>query len=86
MAEEEDPYDTILRTQVRRNPESIGVLSSSEYLAVALVLDRPDLWQQSQYPTALEAVSRLGRVWQEAALRVQRAVSPPFREVTIWAI
>jgi hypothetical protein len=72
---EEDPYDTILRlvTQVRRNPESIGVLSSSEYLAVALVLDRPDLWQQSQYPTALEAVSRLGRVWQEAALRVQRA-------------
>jgi hypothetical protein len=47
-----------------------GVLSTGERIAVALVLDRPDLVKF--WGTMLEAVNRLGPDWTRAALRVQR--------------
>lgn len=47
-----------------------GVLSTGERIAVALVLDRPDLLKF--WGTMLEAVDRLGPDWTRAALRVQR--------------
>ena len=47
-----------------------GVLSTGERIAVALVLDRPDLVRF--WGTMLEAVDRLGPDWTRAALRVQR--------------
>ena len=50
---------------------AFGVLSSGERIAVALVLDRYDLLEQT-WGTMLEAVHRLGQKWTEAALRVQR--------------
>jgi hypothetical protein len=50
----------------------IGVLSTGERIAVALILDRPNLFPNGGY-TVLEAVDRLGREWTEAAFRVQRA-------------
>lgn len=49
----------------------IGLLSVSEQLAIALVLDRADLLPRNY--TMLDAVERLGQEWTEAALRVQRA-------------
>ena len=50
---------------------NLGLLSCSERIAVALVLDRHDLLQQAR-GTIAEAVHRLGQEWTEAALRVQR--------------
>jgi hypothetical protein len=47
-----------------------GVLSTGERIAVALVLDRPDLLKF--WGTMLDAVDRLGPEWTRAALRVQR--------------
>jgi hypothetical protein len=47
-----------------------GVLSTGERIAVALVLDRPDLVKF--WGTMLDAVDRLGPEWTQAALRVQR--------------
>jgi hypothetical protein len=47
-----------------------GVLSTGERIAVALVLDRPDLLKF--WGTMLDAVDRLGPEWTQAALRVQR--------------
>lgn len=52
------------------DPQSFGVLSTGEKLAVALVLDRPDLLKW--WGTMLEAVARLGPEWTAAAIRVQR--------------
>jgi hypothetical protein len=48
-----------------------GVLSSGERIAVAVVLDRYDLIQRA-WGTIAEAVDRLGPLWTQAALRVQR--------------
>jgi hypothetical protein len=50
---------------------SFGVLSTGERIAVALVLDRYDLLQRA-WGQVLESVYRLGPLWTEAALRVQR--------------
>jgi hypothetical protein len=58
---------------VHADERRIGVLSTGEQLAVALVLDRPDLFPHGGY-TMLEAVERLGAEWFRAALAVQRAV------------
>lgn len=55
---------------VEADEASFGVLSTGEKIAVALVLNRPDLVRA--YGTMLEAVNRLGLRWFEAALRVQR--------------
>ncbi len=57
---------------VRADERRIGVLSTGERIAVALVLDRTDLFPHGGY-TVLEAVDRLGREWTAAAFRVQRA-------------
>lgn len=70
MSTEEDILRMVKR--VVANEKHIGVLSTGEYLAVALVLDRHDLIKESRYPTMLEAVMRLGTEWAEAALAVQR--------------
>lgn len=62
-----------IRAKVRMvvtDERSFGVLSTGEKIAVALVLDRPDLWKF--WGTALEAVDRLGPDWLHAAHRVQR--------------
>lgn len=48
-----------------------GVLSTGERIAVAVVLDRYDLLQRA-WGTIAEAIDRLGPLWTEAALRVQR--------------
>ncbi|MGH8268611.1 MAG: hypothetical protein ACRES1_01010 [Steroidobacteraceae bacterium] len=48
-----------------------GTLSTGERIAVALVLERYDLLQRA-WGRMLESVHRLGPLWTEAALRVQR--------------
>jgi hypothetical protein len=63
-----------IREKVRmvvRDEASFGVLSTGEKIAVAFVLDRPDLVKQA-WGTMLEAVHRLGPEWTAAAWRVQR--------------
>jgi hypothetical protein len=60
-----------LCARFRSTPYLCGVLYSGERIAVALVLNRYDLLEQT-WGTLLEAVNRLGQEWTEAALRVQR--------------
>jgi len=62
-----DTYDVILRLvqNVQKDEASIGVLSTGEQLAVALVLDRKDLLDKFGY-------TMLGQDWLKAALKVQR--------------
>lgn len=63
-----------IRAKVRTvlaDQDAFGVLSTGERIAVALVLNRYDLLE-STWGTILEAVDRLGPLWIEAALRVQR--------------
>ena len=50
---------------------TFGVLSTGERIAVALVLERSDLLQRAWGPV-LESIDRLGPLWTDAALRVQR--------------
>jgi len=56
---------------VLADESAIGVLSTGERIAVALILDRPDLFPHGY--TMLDAFNRLESEWTEAALRVQRA-------------
>lgn len=56
---------------VEHDEPHIGVLSTGEAIAVALVLDRPDLLPSS-YRRILDAVDRLGENWLQAAIAVQR--------------
>jgi hypothetical protein len=55
---------------VEKDEARIGVFSTGERIAVALVLNRVDLLEGY---TVLEAVERLGPEWTRAALAVQRA-------------
>jgi hypothetical protein len=55
---------------VAKNENHIATLSIDERIAVALVLDRPDLLEAG---TLLESIERLGPEWTRAALAVQRA-------------
>lgn len=64
--------------QIRRKVQSVvadqasfGVLSTGEKIAVAFVLERPDLLKGC-WGTMLESAHRLGNDWLEAALYVQR--------------
>lgn len=57
---------------VLADERAIGVFSTGEQIAVALILDRPDLFPHGGY-SVLEAVNRLGAEWTQAAFRVQRA-------------
>ena len=59
---------------VEKDEAQIGVLSTGEAIAVALVLDRPELFPKGDY-TILEAIDRLGDEWLRAALAVQKARS-----------
>jgi hypothetical protein len=56
---------------VEANESIIGVLSTGDHLAVALVLNRKD-WLDAGGYSMLEAVARLGPEWTSAALAVQR--------------
>ncbi len=53
------------------NQGRFGTLSTGERIAVAVVLDRYDLIHRA-WGTVAEAIYRLGPVWTEAALSVQR--------------
>jgi hypothetical protein len=57
---------------VEEHPDAIGVFSTGEAIAVALVLDRKDLLEGR---TILEAIERLGPEWTRAALQAQRVRS-----------
>lgn len=46
-------------------------MSTGERIAVALVLDRPDLMAQA-WGTVAESIYRLGQEWTDASLHVQR--------------
>jgi len=60
--------------RVQADDSQIGVLSTGERLAVALVLDQKDWLERWRY-TMLEAVERLGEEWFRAALAVQRSIA-----------
>jgi hypothetical protein len=63
-----------IRNKVRMvaaDERAFGVLSCGERIAVALVLDRPDLIQRA-WGSIAEAIHRLGTEWTAAALLVQR--------------
>lgn len=57
--------------EVENDPRRISVFSTGERIAIALVLDRTELFPHGGY-TMLEAIQRLGVDWTRAALRVQR--------------
>jgi hypothetical protein len=61
--------------RVEHDGAAIGVISTGEAIAVALVLDRQDLLHIPKLGgyTMLEAVERLGTEWFRAALAVQRS-------------
>jgi hypothetical protein len=61
-----------LAQRVAEDESRIGVLSTGEFIAVALVLERYDLLKEAKY-TMLEAVNRLGEEWLAAAIEVQRS-------------
>jgi hypothetical protein len=56
---------------VLRDPPHIGVLSTGEQCAVALVLNRLDLLP-AHYSVPLEAFDRLGVVWATAAVHARK--------------
>ena len=60
-----------LVAEVEKNQQRIRFFSTGEQIAVALVLDRTELFPHGGY-TILEAVDRLGPNWTRAALLVQR--------------
>lgn len=53
------------------NEADFGLLSTGERIAFALVLDRHDLLQLA-WGRTLESIDRIGPLWLQAALRVQR--------------
>jgi hypothetical protein len=57
--------------QCEGNERSIGVRSTGEAIAIALVLNRPDLLPDG-YTHVLHAVDRLGDDWLKAAIEVAR--------------
>jgi hypothetical protein len=66
--------DAQIRAKVRlvtQGELAFGTLSTGERIAVALVLNRYDLLQDT-WGSMLEAIHRLGPEWTQAALRVQR--------------
>jgi hypothetical protein len=61
-----------LVAEVEKNHKRIRFFSTGEQIAVALVLDRSELFPHRGY-TMLEAVERLGPNWTRAALLLQRS-------------
>jgi hypothetical protein len=72
MNAEVEPRIAAIVATVEQDRKRMGVLSTGEQIAVALVLDRSELFPHGIY-TILEAIERLGPDWTRAALRVQRA-------------
>lgn len=66
-----DPTQHILEAFEKAEHGAFGVLSTSETLAVALVLNRHDLLG---HYTMLEAVERLGPEWTRAARVVAQSL------------
>jgi hypothetical protein len=66
-------HDDLLRMArlVQKDEARIGVYSTGEVIAVALILNRPDLLPP-RYSKILEAVDRLGEEWFQVAIQVQR--------------
>ena len=58
---------------VKADEAQIGVLSTGERIAVALVLNKTELFPKGDY-TILQAVDRLGEEWLAAAILVQKAM------------
>lgn len=56
---------------VERHPRRIGLLSTGEAIAVAMVLNDARLLPEG-YTTWAEAALRLGREWLQAAVTAQR--------------
>ena len=61
----------LMADAVDQDETRFGVLSTGERIAVALVLERPDLLKKDGW-TILKAVDRLGPEWTAAAREVQR--------------
>jgi hypothetical protein len=59
-----------LARQVQADPASIGVLSTGEACAVALLLNRLDLLNDHKHP--LDALERLGPQWEIAVRDLHR--------------
>jgi hypothetical protein len=57
--------------EVEKDQKRLRAFSTGEQIAIALVLDRTELFPHRGY-TMLEAVERLGPNWTRAALWVQR--------------
>lgn len=59
-----------LARQVQADPTNIGVLSTGEACAVALLLNRLDLLDDCKHP--LDALERLGPHWEKAVRDLHR--------------
>jgi len=71
MSTEVERRIAALVAQVEKDEKRIGVFSTGEQIAIALVLDRSELFPLGGY-TMLEAIERLGPEWTLAAFKVQR--------------
>jgi len=68
------PLDDIIRMArtAEKHPDSVGVLSTGEHCAVALVTDRKEFLPRG-YTTMLDAVDRLQGDWLDACIQANRA-------------
>jgi hypothetical protein len=57
---------------VERNADNFGVLSMGEACAVALLLNRLDLFASGGYRHPLDALERLGPEWERAVREIHR--------------
>jgi hypothetical protein len=71
MSAELERRIAVMVAEVEKDQKRLRVFSTGEQIAVALVLDRSELFPHGGY-TMLEAIERLGPDWTRAALRVQR--------------
>ena len=73
MKPDQELVDRIIRMAnlVEEHADAYGPLSTGERIAVALVLNRPELLKKDAW-TMLAAVDRLGPEWTAAALTAQR--------------
>lgn len=57
---------------VEADPDHFGALSTGEQIAVALVLNKPEMLPRG-YSHVLDAVDRLGNDWLAAAIDVRKS-------------
>ncbi len=70
MREDESQRIKGMVRMVEKKPGSIGLLSTGERCAVALILNKPRLLCQGD--TMLYAAQRVGQDWLEECWRIQR--------------